>query len=411
MHLPAQEVLAEMQPEGGGVWFVPAQGTDTHAILVKAPSSVIKAIVRGSSIELLVGISEVSGKRYLGTGVRVHDDPESPITFFRIQKHVKQHCAIEEILERESTPMFFFDELCRSVAWAECRPDSATSVQALTTINDVGSLYSGSFHKECNAVLDAMQAVIDPASIESQVPPLVHVWLPVKLDTLHFIDIHAVSAIESHAYRADQFDEGGGQEVNAWHLLESLFPMGIVRSPQVIEGNKERELIDILCYYALEELTGWFLVESKALSVLSVSREQSMERKTKNQDKHIIKALGQCKGAISSIRNGCPVRTTSGVELNFDRSGPPHVIILVTEILPFGERQDVVNACLTLSKEAGAFVHVMDMWELTTFVAASKGSLHFDSYLIERFKKFVEVRSLFMRVNFVRSESEAPDVL
>lgn len=101
MHLPAQEVLAEMQPEGGGLWFVPAQGTDTHAILVKAPSSVVKAIVRGSSIELFVGVSEVNGKRYLGTGVRVHDDPEAPITFFRIQTNAKQHCAIVEILARE----------------------------------------------------------------------------------------------------------------------------------------------------------------------------------------------------------------------------------------------------------------------------------------------------------------------
>jgi hypothetical protein len=411
MHLPAQEVLAEMRPEAGGLWFVPAQGTDTHAILVKAPSSVIKAIVRGSSLEFLIGVSEVNGRRYLGTGVRVHDDLESPVTLFRIQKNVTQHAAIGEILARESTPMFFFDELCRSVAWTECTPNTATSAKALKAIKDGSSLYSGSFHKECNAVLDAMQAVIDPASIRCQVPPLKFLWMPVELDTLHFIDIHAVSAIESHAYRADQPDEGGGQEVNAWHLLESLFPMGIVRSPQVTEGNKGRELIDILCYYACDGLTGLFIVESKALSVLSVAPEQSMVRKTKNQDKHIIKALGQCKGAISSIRTGCPVRTKDGAELSFDRSGPPHVIVLVTEILPFGERQEVVNACLTLAKDSGAFVHVMDMWELTTFVAASKGFMHFDHYLIERFKKFVEHKSLFMRANFIRSGSEAPDAL
>ncbi len=405
MHLPAQEVLAEMQPEGGGLWFVPAHGTDTHAILVKASSSVIKAVIRGSSLEFLVGVSEVNGKRYLATAVRVHDDPESPVTYFRIQKNTAQHVAILEILARKSTPLFFFDELCRSVAWAECLPDSTASAQALKTIQNSCALYTGTLNEHCDSVLDAMQTVIDPASIDYQVPLIDFTWVPIKLEELHFIDILAVSTIETHAYRADQPDEGGGQEVNAWHLLESLFPMGIVRSPQVMEGNKERELIDILCYYTHDQLSGLFLVESKALSILSVDPRQSMERKTKNQDKHIIKALGQCKGAISSIRAGCTIKSKNGVILNFERSGLPHVIVLVTEILPFGERQEVVDACLGLAIDADAFVHVMDMRELTTFVAASKSCMHLDHYLIERFMKFVEHRSLFMRANFVRSET------
>ena len=86
--------------------------------------------------------------------------------------------------------------------------------------------------------------------------------------------------------------------------------------------------------------------------------------------------------------------------LTFDRSSPPHVIVLVSEILPFGEKGGIVNACLSLAKEYDAFVHVMDMWELTTFVAASKSCMHFDYYLIERFRQFVKHKNLSMRVNF-----------
>ncbi|MEX3950192.1 hypothetical protein AB4Y40_20840 [Paraburkholderia sp. EG287B] len=409
MHLPAHDVLAEMQPEGGGLWFVPAQGSDTHAILVKAPSSVIKAISRGSRIEFLIGMCAVEGAHYLGIGVRVHDDPVSPVTYFRIQRNAIQHRAILDILTRSSTPLFFFDELCRSVAWAECKPDRIVSAQAIGKIHHVKTPYFGVFNRHCNAVLDAMHEVIDPPSIEGDSPPLDFVWLPVEIETLYFINIHAVGIVENHAYRANQTDEGGGQEVNAWHLLESLFPVGIVKSPSVIEGKKERELIDILCYYTDEELTGLFLVESKALSVLSVAPDQSMERKTKNQDKHIVKALNQCKGAIASIRAGCPISTRDGAPLKFDRSGPPHVIILVAEILPFGDRQDIVNACLSFAHEAGAFVHVMDMWELTTFVSASKNCVQLDFYLFERFKKFIEHRNLLMRANFVQSENESVD--
>lgn len=410
MHMPAREVLAEMQPEGGGLWFVPSLGTDTHAILVKAPSSVIKAVVRGAQLEFLIGISEIDGKRYLGTAVRIHDDGDSPVTYFRIQRNTIQHNAILEILARKSTPLFFFDELCRSVAWTECLPDRVTSSRIISAIQDSNTLFSGTFDEHCDAVLDAMQAVIDPTSINSEVPRLDFVWLPIKLDTLNFINIHAVGLIEAHDYQASQPDEGGAQEVNAWHLLESLFPMGIVKGPQVTEGSKQRELIDILCYYADKELTGLFLVESKALSVLSVSPDQSMERKTKNQDKHIIKALGQCKGAITAIRSGTSVRTKDGAPLNFYYSGPPHIIVLVTEILPFGERGKIVDACLDLARDSGAFVHVMDMWELTMYVAASRTHMHFDYFLIERFKRFVDHRSLFMRTIFVHSEKEGTDI-
>ena len=278
MHLPTREVLAEMQPEGGGLWFVPAEGTDTHAILAKAPSSVIKAVVRGAPVEFLIGISEIAGRRYLGTGLRVHDDHDSPVTYFRVQKNPIQHRAIVEILARRSTPLFFFDELCRSVAWAECLPDRDSSSQILDTIQDSDTLYSGAFDDCCNAVLDAMQAVIDPTSINSQIQPFDSVWLHLQLETLNFIDIQAIGTIEAHTYQVNQIDEGAGQEVNAWHLLESIFPEGVVRSPLVTEGSKERELTDILCYYAHDNLKGLFLVESKALSVLAVSPDQSMER-------------------------------------------------------------------------------------------------------------------------------------
>jgi len=126
-------------------------------------------------------------------------------------------------------------------------------------------------------------------------------------------------------YNIAQSDEGLGQEVSAWHALESIFPFGIYRSLQVEEPGNNRELTDIFCHYEL----GTFLIESKALGVYGSIAERTMERKVRMVHKHIRKALSQLHGALRSIKKGFKIKTPQGQLIEFDRRTPPHCIILV----------------------------------------------------------------------------------
>ncbi|MFN2456454.1 MAG: hypothetical protein ABR577_19845 [Pyrinomonadaceae bacterium] len=181
--------------------------------------------------------------------------------------------------------------------------------------------------------------------------------------------------------------------MNAWHILENLFPLGIVKSPVVVEGAKERELTDIFCYYEW----GLFLIESKSLSVYATEQTRTLERKIQILQKHIRKALSQLRGALNSIRKGYPIKTTTGQVVKFNHDIPPHCIILVTELLQFGEWDDIVDECLELVREFTVMIHILDVRELVALAAFSKTKVAFDYNLMERFRHFVEKRSPFIR--------------
>lgn len=75
MHLPSERVYREMRSEEASLWFVPANGGEEPALLIKAPSSAIKALIAGCPLHLIFGRKE----HYLSIGVRILDMPDAPI--------------------------------------------------------------------------------------------------------------------------------------------------------------------------------------------------------------------------------------------------------------------------------------------------------------------------------------------
>lgn len=75
MHLPSARVYREMRSEEASLWFVPANGGEELAFLIKAPSSAIKALIAGCPLRLLFG----RNGPYLSAGVRILDMPDAPI--------------------------------------------------------------------------------------------------------------------------------------------------------------------------------------------------------------------------------------------------------------------------------------------------------------------------------------------
>lgn len=73
-------------------------------------------------------------------------------------------------------------------------------------------------------------------------------------------------------------------------------------------------------------------------------------------------------------------------------------VVLVSELLPFGNWDEVVLKCINFSKDNKIPVQVLDLQELTTLVRVSKNSEDFDYYLVERWRKFFEKRYFNIRV-------------
>ena len=158
MHIPAERVQKEMAREPAYLWFVPAIGNDPFAILVKVPSPVIRAVVKGSAVQFRFAVKFARTKSYLAVALGVHDDPASPFNVSKIQRTRREHKALFQILNRSRTPIFFFDELSRCVAWGYCNPSEECRNNAVALLEENDRLlFVGKFNKFCDTVLDSLE--------------------------------------------------------------------------------------------------------------------------------------------------------------------------------------------------------------------------------------------------------------
>ena len=177
-------------------------------------------------------------------------------------------------------------------------------------------------------------------------------------------------------------------------FYENLFESDIHRSPKIQLGNTTRELTDILAFTEL----GLFLFEAKAISVYATEPLRNTQRRVDNVQKQVKKALGQLKGAIRGIREGNKVATKTGTELHFDRSLIPHAVVLVSELLPLGDWDEITTQTTALARDSNMLVHILDLRELGTLRRLSRDKYAFDHLLVQRFRHFLQQRSVLIRV-------------
>lgn len=209
-------------------------------------------------------------------------------------------------------------------------------------------------------------------------------------------------------------DEGGQQESLAHWLSDNLDPDGAVRSPQVHSGQEIRELTDILLTYR----EGVFLIESKALSILSRTDLPTRSKLAANVVKHVRKAARQLVGASNSIRKGLAVTDSKGALIKVERSRPAHLIILIPdlELLRMSD-EDWMSIYYEAMKASGGFLNILDPAELLRVAQAADSiakrskkitpMMALDYYLQQRTRHVIEVGHPDVNV-LLRFDGETP---
>lgn len=402
MHIPSEEVFRHLVVEPSGIWFVPTMGADTHAILLKSPSNVLKSIITGCKVSLGFSLSKTSSGTVLMTVVYVYDDQSTPVIISGPEIVREQQTALFEILRnRQSTPIFLYDELARNVAEASCIFGDQTK-EVIELIGNVDRLYAGEANKDIKLALDQLEiaanAVISENTLRTEHISVVEVTLRNFVE----YDLHIIGNREKSKFKITHPNEGDTLEQSIWHLLMDLFQYDLYRSPQVMEGKTKRELTDIL---GISEY-GIFIFESKSLSILNNAKEQSTARRAKNIEAHIKKALNQLLGATKSIHNGLEIYSLDGQRINFNRNIPPHGIVLISEMFHVVDWDAMFLEFAQATIKSKVILHIFDLRELARLVGASKTVNIFDYYLLERSKQVIEHRNLLVRVNFIRDMKE-----
>ena len=290
-----ERIYQELVHENASIWYV----ADNYGskIMIKAPSSTIRAIINGCKVIFLFGRDAQASKIYFHTGVKIYDDMVNFLLITGTHRFIQEHEALKEIMQKNTTIIELYNELsvCVAIAYVSFNENDRESI--LKKLGNTKELYSGDFTKEVISSLDSFDYTLDKSrnylnAREIGILIVEGYFSEWKIMKSTFIGLNEVNEIQM-----DDKNEGGTFEKQIWVSLENIFNYNLYKNPKIKNKNGERELTDILAFYD----KGIFLIESKALAVISLTNEKSMDKKVANIQKQIKKGIRQLVGAKKTL--------------------------------------------------------------------------------------------------------------
>lgn len=389
MIVPSERVVKEMHSEAASMWVIPSSDKEYKSlIIIKIPSASIKAIISGCNFDISFSLKN----NILVYALRVYDTPDNPLMISGIVTILEEILSIVHLVKEKKTQLFIFNELDICIGWSNIslQGDDEDLIEKLKLSNHTISKYD----KECQYVLDCLCFSMDKEYNTECREEIKIYTFGISIDEWRVnTNIIIGEYINTHL-RINDENEGGMFELTALSSLESLFPNAIYKSPQVKIGKKTREFTDIL---ACDD-NGAILIESKDLSVIKSGFNRTMTRRVSGVQKQAKTAIGQLVGACNAMARGEIIFDSNGNEINIKRDAPHHCVILVTEIIHSGSWYEVEQRLVNAFKETKCFYHLLDLRELMAILKFSK----FDPNLlrinlVNRFKKFIEYKSVHIR--------------
>lgn len=395
----AYRIYQELLHEVSATWFI----ADDYGekIIVKIPSNAIKSLIAGCKIDFLFGKDLRHIFPIFHAGVRIYDDPVHYLILTSVQRFRQEHKAIKKILQMETVNVHFHNELTICIATATLTIIKRDREKIIALLGIVEDLYSGDYNEHTAKSLDCFDYSIGKEKAKDHVEEIPVIVAGGVLTEFIIMNNIFYGVHEQNHVVIDDKDEGGIFEKQIWVALEGMFLHDIYRNPKIADKYGYRELTDVLAFHQY----GNFLIETKALGILGTVKERDMNRKVAGLQKQILKGIEQMKGAAKRVLAGVEVFDSQGNKLSFDRSQPPHCIILVSELLPFGDWKAVEIKMMQAMIDQPMFLNVLDLRELMLYIGFSKGSkAHFDKSLMDRVDQFVKTQSIHMRLSGAKKE-------
>jgi len=393
----AERIYNELRHEQAAIWYI----SDKYGakIMIKVPSTSIKALLKGCKIEFLFGRDDNQIPSVIHVGVRIYDDPINYQVITCVQRFLYEHLSIAKIMHLVTVQVQFYNELNVCQAYGMLKFDEWDRHNIHSFLGNPKRLFIGDFSSTISESLDNFQYSL---GLEYNFPNPSRVIKVLIVETV----LSKLEIVKNTFFNQkgrmnlsiDNSDEGNVLENEVFLTLSSLFDNDVFKGPIIRHKNTFRELTDILAFSQY----GIFLIEAKALGVINVVGERTMDRKVTGLQKQMIKAIKQLVGATRKVTEGVSIYDSNGREVMFDKTLLPHGIILISEMLPFDEYKETVKALLNAMVVCKIYIHIMDMKEYMKYITYSNGDKNkFDYYLVKRIESFVKNPTLTSRTEFV----------
>lgn len=382
-----------MNLEVASVWYVPANGGEETAFLIKAPTPSLKALIMGCPIQLLFGKKD----NYLCVGVRIKDMPDTPLIVSGAQIVSEEHNALFQAMAQKSFPIFLFNEMDVCVASSTVNISDKDSLNLYELMGDnISLLYTGDFDDAVSHAIDCFDFSVDKTKTYTNAHKIPIVEIAPKISEWKTNEIYFINKDSYHEINISSVAEGEIFENTIWGSLESVFPTSLYKSPQVQRGDNKREFTDVFAFHEY----GSFLIEAKDLSIIQVGFNKNEVRRLASIQKQVEKAIKQLIGATNAFKRGDMLFDNHGNEIYVDRSIPPHCIILITELMTCGDWNKISKLLIDAVEQTGALFHLFDLREFIALLKQSSGDPKLIDYnLLERCNFFMENKSVLIRGN------------
>jgi hypothetical protein len=375
---------------------------DNVQVIIKAPFNVAKSLINGCKAELIIGIDKVDEFSVIHTGLKVYDMPENPIIISGTNLFDVENKSLIELLKSGCSQILLCNETSYCLGEGLVILNSIESKKALTAINKLENIYTGKLSNKITKSLDAFEFSIGNNLIKNVKRIQT---LSTEINIKNWIDIDVtLCGLETHrSPKVTNYREGSTLEDQVWFTIENLFVLQVHHNPRYKSRSGFKELTDILAYY----YSGIFIIETKCISIFTNEADISTEKKIKLLKKHIRKGLNQVIGAKRNIENNNTIFNVNGEEISFERNIKPHCLIIVAELFPLSNYEDIVEEVKDASRKEDALIQVLDFREIINILRMSQKRIElFDYNLMQRHKSFMENNSLNIRMKLEKKQNE-----
>lgn len=168
MYIPSDVISKMIQSEQYGVWAESYENGNSAALIIKIPSSSLKAIIQGCKIQLFIGITTIEkDKIYLTIGVQIFDSIDSPLLVPMAVRTKKEESGIKILLNKQNFVIALFDELNTNI----CSATGKISNSIFSNIDISQNFLLADNLKLVNEILDSFCHIINPDYGTQQVYP------------------------------------------------------------------------------------------------------------------------------------------------------------------------------------------------------------------------------------------------
>lgn len=241
MYIPNDRLSSEI----ASIQYVFNNDEKEAALLIKAQTPALKALIVGSPMKLLFGKKD----NYLCVGAKISDMPDSPALILTPQIESEDHKALIQSINQRKFAVFLFNEMDINLASSTVEITEEISNQLTSFIGAEDQLYVGKLNDEVSHAVDCFVYSIDQTQKYKKAEKIPTIEACVKINDWKTNDIYFFNNDSYSEINIASTFEGRNFENTIWSSLISVFPTTLYKRPTVKNGEKTREFTDVFAFY------------------------------------------------------------------------------------------------------------------------------------------------------------------